>query len=158
MSNDERNTNPRNPNQRARSWCISIWHLGFGILLTFVIRVSALSRAGHCRLVRGSGRERKTPGGIGGQPSFLSRLFSMAGSKAGTVGPRPFSARERQRKKIAGYTTSSITVEVMTPPIIGVAMRFITSAPAPWLQRIGASPAIITAAVMALGRTRLTAP
>ena len=28
-------------------------------------------------------------------------------------------------------------VEVTTPPIMGVAMRFITSAPAPWLHRIG---------------------
>src|SRR3989442_12346791 len=71
---------------------------------------------------------------------------------------RLFRARERHRKKIAGYTTSSITVEVMTPPTIGVAMRFITSAPAPWLQRIGSRPAMMTAAVIALGRTRLTAP
>src|SRR5437870_1819215 len=75
-----------------------------------------------------------------------------------SVGQEPFRARERHRKKIAGYTTSSITVEVMTPPTIGVAMRFITSAPAPWLQRIGSRPAMMTAAVIALGRTRLTAP
>ncbi len=49
-------------------------------------------------------------------------------------------------------------VEVMTPPIMGVAMRFMTSAPVPWLHRMGASPATMTQAVMALGRTRLTAP
>ena len=30
-----------------------------------------------------------------------------------------------------------MTVEVTTPPTIGVAMRFITSAPAPWLHRMG---------------------
>ena len=53
---------------------------------------------------------------------------------------------------------SSMIVEVTTPPIIGVAMRFITSAPAPWLQRIGSRPAMMTQAVMAFGRTRLTAP
>ena len=50
------------------------------------------------------------------------------------------------------------TVEVTTPPIMGVAMRFMTSAPAPWLQRMGSRPAMMTEAVMALGRTRLTAP
>ena len=49
-------------------------------------------------------------------------------------------------------------VEVTTPPTIGMAMRFITSAPVPWLQRIGNSPAMMTAAVMAFGRTRFTAP
>ena len=34
-----------------------------------------------------------------------------------------------------------MTVEVTTPPIIGVAMRFITSAPAPWLQSPEPDPA-----------------
>ena len=48
-------------------------------------------------------------------------------------------------------------VEVMTPPTIGVAMRFITSAPAPWLHKIGAKPAMMTHAVIAFGRTRFTA-
>ena len=49
-------------------------------------------------------------------------------------------------------------VEVTTPPTIGVAMRFMTSAPVPWLQRMGANQPMMTQAVMALGRTRLTAP
>ena len=49
-------------------------------------------------------------------------------------------------------------VEVITPPTIGVAMRFITSVPVPWLHKIGARPATMTQAVMALGRTRFTAP
>jgi len=47
-----------------------------------------------------------------------------------------------------------MTVEVTTPPIMGVAMRFITSAPVPWLQRMGSRPAMITHAVMTLGRRR----
>ena len=59
--------------------------------------------------------------------SFVSSWLTKLDSKEGGTRKR----RERQRKKIAGYTTSSITVEVTTPPIIGVAMRFITSAPAP---------------------------
>src|ERR1035438_841377 len=57
----------------------------------------------------------------------------------------PLNRRERQMKKMAGYTANSITVEVTTPPIMGVAMRFITSAPAPWLQRMGRRPAMSSA-------------
>ena len=49
-------------------------------------------------------------------------------------------------------------VEVMTPPTIGAAMRFITSAPVPWLHKIGARPAMMTHAVMIFGRSRFTAP
>ncbi len=41
-----------------------------------------------------------------------------------------------------------MSTEVTTPPTIGAAMRFMTSAPAPLLQRIGRSPAMIVAAVM----------
>src|SRR5260370_34016425 len=116
---------------------------------------------------------------------------------------------------MAGKTANSITVEVTIPPIIGLAMGFMTSAPAPWLHKIGRRgpscafdsdqsrldkegnaqslaarsccnlspghhseyswmcrlnvnrsslvdnagwPAMMTAAVMAFGRTRLTAP
>ena len=44
------------------------------------------------------------------------------------------------------------------PPTIGAAMRFITSAPAPWLQRIGMRPAMIAVTVISFGRTRSTAP
>ena len=35
------------------------------------------------------------------------------------------------------------TVEDTMPPIIGTAMRCISSEPVPWLHRIGSSPAII---------------
>jgi hypothetical protein len=48
--------------------------------------------------------------------------------------------------------------EVTTPPTIGAAIRFITSAPAPWLHMMGMRPAMITAMVMIFGRIRLTAP
>ena len=44
------------------------------------------------------------------------------------------------------------------PPIIGAAMRCITSEPVPEPSIMGIKPAIITATVIALGRTRMTAP
>ncbi len=44
------------------------------------------------------------------------------------------------------------------PPIIGTAMRCISSAPAPWLHMIGSRPAMIAATVIIFGRTRSTAP
>ena len=44
------------------------------------------------------------------------------------------------------------------PPTIGAAMRCMTSEPVPWLHMIGTSPATMTATVIALGRTRSTAP
>src|SRR6266852_3171190 len=68
------------------------------------------------------------------------------------------SARHFHRAKIAGYTTNSSTNEVKIPPIIGAAMRFITSAPVSWLHMIGASPRNITPTVITLGRRRCTAP
>jgi len=46
-------------------------------------------------------------------------------------------------------------VAVTPPPIMGVAMRFMTSSPAPWLQRMGIRPARITHAVMAFGARAL---
>jgi hypothetical protein len=48
--------------------------------------------------------------------------------------------------------------EVMTPPIIGAAIRFITSAPAPWLHMIGKRPKRIAITVIIFGRMRFTAP
>ncbi len=44
------------------------------------------------------------------------------------------------------------------PPIIGAAMRFITSDPAPCDHMIGTSPMNIQATVMNFGRMRFTAP
>ena len=44
------------------------------------------------------------------------------------------------------------------PPIIGAAMRRITSDPVPVLHRIGSSPAMIAVTVIIFGRTRSTAP
>jgi len=41
------------------------------------------------------------------------------------------STRHFHKAKIAGYTSSSSRNEVKIPPIIGAAMRFITSAPVP---------------------------
>ena len=48
--------------------------------------------------------------------------------------------------------------EVTTPPTMGAAIRFMTSAPVPWLHMIGKRPAIMTEMVMIFGRIRLTAP
>jgi hypothetical protein len=49
-------------------------------------------------------------------------------------------------------------VDDTMPPIIGTAMRCITSAPVPWLHMIGKSPAMMAATVIIFGRTRSTAP
>ena len=46
----------------------------------------------------------------------------------------------------------------MSPPIIGAAMRFITSDPADVEIMIGRRPPTAAAIVMSLGRTRRTAP
>ena len=55
-------------------------------------------------------------------------------------------------------TTRVSTVDDTMPPIIGTAMRCITSAPVPWLHIIGNSPAMMAATVIIFGRTRSTAP
>ena len=47
---------------------------------------------------------------------------------------------------------------VIMPPIIGAAIRLITSDPVPVPTRIGNRPARMTATVIALGRTRSRAP
>jgi hypothetical protein len=44
------------------------------------------------------------------------------------------------------------------PPIIGTAMRCISSEPVPWLHKIGSSPAMMAVTVIIFGRTRSTAP
>ena len=44
------------------------------------------------------------------------------------------------------------------PPIIGTAMRCMTSEPVPVLHRIGTSPAMMATTVIIFGRTRSTAP
>ncbi len=48
--------------------------------------------------------------------------------------------------------------EVITPPAMGAAIRFITSEPVPALHMMGSRPAMMTDAVMTFGRTRCTAP
>ena len=55
-------------------------------------------------------------------------------------------------------TTSVSTVDVTIPPIIGTAMRCITSEPAPVLHMIGRRPAMMATTVIIFGRTRSTAP
>ena len=48
--------------------------------------------------------------------------------------------------------------DVKRPPIIGAAIRFITSAPAPVDHMIGTRPKNAQATVITFGRTRFTAP
>ena len=55
-------------------------------------------------------------------------------------------------------TISVSSVDDTMPPIIGTAMRCITSAPVPWLHMIGRSPAMMAHTVIIFGRTRSTAP
>jgi hypothetical protein len=58
----------------------------------------------------------------------------------------------------AGITTSVGAVEETIPPIIGTAIRCITSDPVPVLHMMGSSPAMMATTVIILGRTRSTAP
>ena len=44
------------------------------------------------------------------------------------------------------------------PPIIGTAMRCMTSEPVPVLHMMGSSPAMMATTVIIFGRTRSTAP
>jgi hypothetical protein len=48
--------------------------------------------------------------------------------------------------------------EVMRPPTMGAAMRFMTSAPELSAHRRGKSPASMVVMVISLGRTRSTVP
>lgn len=48
--------------------------------------------------------------------------------------------------------------QLLMPPTMGAAIRRITSEPVPDPTMIGTSPAMITATVVAFGRTRNTAP
>ena len=66
--------------------------------------------------------------------------------------------RRRSRRYAAGITSIDSSGAVIIPPTIGAAIRCITSAPVPWLSMMGKSPAMITATVIAFGRTRSTAP
>ena len=65
---------------------------------------------------------------------------------------------ERPYDVKTAYTNEFLDKNVKMPPIIGAAIRCITSEPVPWLSMIGSRPAMITATVIALGRTRMTAP
>jgi len=51
-------------------------------------------------------------------------------------------------------------VDVAMPPIMGAAIRFITSAPLPstWAHMIGTSPSMVDRTVIIFGLTRSTAP
>ena len=50
------------------------------------------------------------------------------------------------------------SVEETMPPIIGTAMRCMTSEPVPVLHMMGSRPAMMATTVIILGRTRSTAP
>ncbi len=74
------------------------------------------------------------------------------------VGPLLARIGFATRHRGLGITSNVSTVELTMPPIIGAAIRFITSAPVPVLHMIGSNPPIIAATVIILGRTRWTAP
>src|SRR5437667_9038255 len=59
---------------------------------------------------------------------------------------------------MAGMTIKVSKVDDIMPPIIGTAIRCITSAPVPWLHMIGNRPAMMAATVIIFGRTRSTFP
>ena len=60
----------------------------------------------------------------------------------------------RHKTYIAGMTNNVRIAEDIMPPIIGAAMRFITSAPAPVDHMMGSKPPVIAATVIIFGRTR----
>lgn len=62
------------------------------------------------------------------------------------------------RPWIAGRTIRLSSVDKTMPPIIGTAMRYITSAPVAWLRMVGKSPAMMATIVIISGHARLTAP
>ena len=64
----------------------------------------------------------------------------------------------RINRYAAGITNIDSSGAVIMPPTIGAAMRCMTSEPVPSPHMIGSRPAMITATVIALGRTRSTAP
>ena len=53
---------------------------------------------------------------------------------------------------------STLIVDVIMPPTIGVAMGFITSEPMPVSHRMGTKLASTAVTVMSFGRSRSTAP
>ncbi len=59
---------------------------------------------------------------------------------------------------MTGITSNVKIVVVIIPPTIGAAIRFITSAPVPWLHIIGSNPRKMAEAVITTGRTRRIAP
>lgn len=60
--------------------------------------------------------------------------------------------------KIAAMTTNVSSVDDTMPPIIGAAMRCMTSDRAPVLHMTGNRPAMMAATVIIFGRTRSSAP
>src|SRR5262249_648751 len=82
-----------------------------------------------------------------------SNVWSSEGDRVGERSDIPLTAAYS-----AGMTTSVSTVDDTMPPIIGTAIRCITSAPVPWLHMIGSRPAMMAATVIIFGRTRSTAP
>ena len=56
------------------------------------------------------------------------------------------------------HTSRVSRVELAMPPIMGTAMRCMTSEPVPSFHRIGSRPAMMAVTVIIFGRTRSTAP
>src|SRR6266568_2594821 len=79
-----------------------------------------------------------------------------------SIGCRATNARRRFGRRISRYAAGMTNIDnsgaVIMPPTIGEAMRRITSDPVPLPHMIGSSPAMITATVIAIGRTRSAAP
>lgn len=77
-------------------------------------------------------------------------------SDAMPFGPPSCIGRDRLRHTAynTGITSNVSTVDDTMPPIIGAAIRFITSAPVPVVHMMGSKPPIIAATVIILGRTR----
>jgi hypothetical protein len=66
--------------------------------------------------------------------------------------------KRRTTRHATGTTNIERTSAVVIPPIIGPAMRRMTSDPVPLLHMMGNKPAMTTEAVIMIGRTRSAAP
>src|SRR5207302_5486287 len=103
-------------------------------------------------------RRRENAEGLDGHRPEVERRNHEVGNQTAPSGAAAARCRPFQTRYSAGYTTSSSRAEVTTPPTIGAAMRFITSAPVPVDQSTGRRPARMVATVIIFGRMRLTAP
>src|SRR6185369_15386836 len=116
----------------------------------------------HSPADRGKSASRASPHGIpaqrGGEDVDAPNPPRAEGAAAPVILRLAAGLRRRMRYQAAGMTNMLSRGAVTMPPTMGAAMRAMTSAPVLCPHIMGMRPAITTATVIALGRTRNTAP